>query len=353
MIISRRKLLKLSGGILAAAPFVRLPQVAYAESLAAKDPVITDIEYPFGRAMYGTQIREAPSLKSKVVKRVKQNELIDLLGQTTIEGGGYNPIWYKTSEGYVHSAFIFPSLDTLNKPVAVVDEKGFWAELTVPLSVVRSAPSAQAAKRYNAYTGMTFKIIGEEKDKAGKIWYKLEEDNWSYTKALTYLDATHVRPLTQDDFAPLSPDVPAQDKRIEISLKKQQAIAYEGDQAVRTMRIASGMAGYETPIGTHYIYVKTPGQRMFGGAAADTGNYDLPAIPWVSYFTSNGVSFHGTYWHNDYGRPRSHGCANVAVDDAHWIFRWANPVPVFEERWTRVSRKSKMKEEGTLVTVKY
>lgn len=353
MIISRRKLLKLSGGILAAAPFVRLPQLAYAESLVAAAPVVTEFDYPLGRAIYGTVIRATPSLKGKVVKKVKQNEVIDLLGQTAIDGGGYNPVWYKTEDGYVHSAFILPSLDEVNEPVDTVDEKGFWAELTVPMSAVRSAPNAKAGKRYNAYTGMTFKVIAVEKDGAGKSWYRLEEDNWSYTKAATYLDATHLRPLTQDDFAPLSTDVPAEEKHIEISLKKQTAIAFEGDKQVRSMRIASGMAGHDTPIGQHYIYVKTPGQRMFGGAAADTGNYDLPAIPWVSYFTSYGVSFHGTYWHNDYGRPRSHGCANVAIADAHWIFRWANPVPVFEERWTRVTSKKKMKEEGTLVIVKY
>lgn len=353
MIISRRKLLKLSGGILAAAPFVRLPQIAYAESLAAKDPVITDIAYPFGRAMFGTVIRETPSVKGKVVKKIKQNALIDLEGQTVIDGTGYNPVWYKTSEGYVHSAFIFPSLDTLNKPVSEVGETGFWAELTVPMTSVRSAPSEQAGKRYNAFTGMTFKVKAMQKDKAGKVWYELEEDNWSYTKSATFLLAEQLRPLTQDDFAPLSADVPAQEKRIEVSLKKQMAVAYEGDKEVYRMRIASGMGGYETPIGQHYIYVKTPGQRMFGGAAVDMGNYDLPAIPWVSYFTSYGVSFHGTYWHNDYGRPRSHGCANLSPADAHWVFRWSNPVPVFEERWTRVSRKSKMKEEGTLVIVKY
>ena len=59
-----------------------------------------------------------------------------------------------------------------------------------------------------------------------------------------------------------------------------------------------------------------------------TGNldaYELPGVPWVSYFTSTGVAFHGTYWHSDYGRPKSHGCINMRPEEAKWIFRWSLP----------------------------
>lgn len=115
MIISRRKLLKLSGGILATAPFVQLQQVAYAESLSAVDPVITKIDYPLGRAIHGAIIRVIPSVKGKVVKRIKQNAVIALEGQTLIEGTKCQ--FVQTTDGYVHSASILPSLDTVNKPV--------------------------------------------------------------------------------------------------------------------------------------------------------------------------------------------------------------------------------------------
>jgi lipoprotein-anchoring transpeptidase ErfK/SrfK len=53
--------------------------------------------------------------------------------------------------------------------------------------------------------------------------------------------------------------------------------------------------------------------------------YDLPGVPWVSYFTSNGVAFHGTYWHNDFGVPHSHGCINLTPEDAKWVYRWTTP----------------------------
>ena len=56
------------------------------------------------------------------------------------------------------------------------------------------------------------------------------------------------------------------------------------------------------------------------------GGYDLPGVPWCSFFTGTGVAFHGTYWHNDYGRPRSHGCVNLPSMDAKFIYRWTMPV---------------------------
>ncbi len=53
--------------------------------------------------------------------------------------------------------------------------------------------------------------------------------------------------------------------------------------------------------------------------------YNLPGVPWCSFFTGAGNAFHGTYWHNDYGRPRSHGCVNLPTESAKFIFRWTLP----------------------------
>jgi lipoprotein-anchoring transpeptidase ErfK/SrfK len=62
------------------------------------------------------------------------------------------------------------------------------------------------------------------------------------------------------------------------------------------------------------------------GAPGAGRGFDLPGVPWVTFFTSTGVSFHGTYWHNDYGTPRSHGCVNLLPEDAKFLYRWTNPV---------------------------
>ncbi len=64
---------------------------------------------------------------------------------------------------------------------------------------------------------------------------------------------------------------------------------------------------------------------MATGDIASNG-FDLPGVPWVLYITKSGISFHGTYWHNDYGRPHSHGCINMTPQAAKWLYRWTIPM---------------------------
>ena len=63
---------------------------------------------------------------------------------------------------------------------------------------------------------------------------------------------------------------------------------------------------------------------MATGDLASSG-FDLPGVPWVQYITKGGISFHGTFWHNDFGRPRSHGCINMSSQAAKWLYRWTSP----------------------------
>jgi len=71
---------------------------------------------------------------------------------------------------------------------------------------------------------------------------------------------------------------------------------------------------------------------MVNGSLASSWGYDLPGVPWVCYFTEEGVAFHGTFWHNDFGRPRSHGCINLLSETAKWLYRWTLPAVPYEEQ---------------------
>ena len=62
---------------------------------------------------------------------------------------------------------------------------------------------------------------------------------------------------------------------------------------------------------------------MTGGTTG--GGWDIPGVGWTILFSGTGVAIHSTFWHNDYGTPRSHGCVNVKPEDAQWIFRWTLP----------------------------
>ena len=354
--LTRRMLLKMSGGLLAAMPLLPASAPALAEQ---PEPLILPAKRPFGRAIQGgLLVRELPSLKAERVRILKLNEVITIKGQTISDESPtmYNKTWYQTDDGYIYSAYVQPAENTINTPVPEVDVDGFWGEITVQLTEARSKPSTASRLRYRYYYGSTFKIIARvsgANDGQNAVWYQISDE---YAGKGFYVPAEHVRPIPPTEFTPISPDVPLEDKRMEVDLVKQIATAYEGDKPVYSARVATGTSmrlsdgsikSYATTRGQHRIFMKLPSQHMVGGAAGDGDFYDLPGISWVSYFTNSGIAFHGTYWHNDYGRPRSHGCVNMLPEDAKWVFLWTLPTATYENHHTRTAKR----KDGSLVKV--
>lgn len=112
-------------------------------------------------------------------------------------------------------------------------------------------------------------------------------------------------------------------KWIDIDLSRQLLTAYEGDVPVFSALVSSGIARYPTPTGNFRILYKLASDDMTGGLAGTDDYYYLPDVPWVMYFHSGGYAIHGTYWHNNFGRPMSHGCVNLRIADAQWLYNWA------------------------------
>ena len=107
-------------------------------------------------------------------------------------------------------------------------------------------------------------------------------------------------------------------KWIEVILSTQTAIAWEGKTAVRRMAVSTGLPRTPTVTGTFRIYHKLLSQSMSGPG------YYVPNVPHVMYF-HGGYALHGAYWHNNFGRPMSHGCVNMRPADAAWLFAWTDP----------------------------
>jgi LysM repeat protein len=105
-------------------------------------------------------------------------------------------------------------------------------------------------------------------------------------------------------------------KWIDINLSTQTLTAYAGQTPVYGARVSTGIWRYPTVVGTFSIYVKYSAARMTGPG------YDLPNVPYVMYFY-RGYGLHGTYWHNNFGTPMSHGCVNLSIPDARWLYNWA------------------------------
>jgi lipoprotein-anchoring transpeptidase ErfK/SrfK len=124
------------------------------------------------------------------------------------------------------------------------------------------------------------------------------------------------------------------EREIVVSLGAQRLWAYEGDAVVLSTLVSTGTAEtpeVSTPVGQWSILVKLPMETMTGTVNGQP--YEVDDVPDVMYFTNEGHALHGTYWHNNFGTPMSHGCVNLPMDVAEWMFRWApegTPVTVID-----------------------
>jgi lipoprotein-anchoring transpeptidase ErfK/SrfK len=114
---------------------------------------------------------------------------------------------------------------------------------------------------------------------------------------------------------------PKAQKSIVVSVGQQMLWAYKGDNVVLSSYVSTGRAGFDTPVGSYAVLTKLPSQTMEGVIGGEY--YNVPDVPWVLYFTNSGHALHGTYWHNSFGTPMSHGCVNLPLDVAAWLYDWA------------------------------
>ncbi|MGF6823042.1 lipoprotein-anchoring transpeptidase ErfK/SrfK [Microbacterium sp. ZKA21] len=110
-------------------------------------------------------------------------------------------------------------------------------------------------------------------------------------------------------------------RRAEVDLGSQRANFYENDKLVNSWAISSGKPGHETETGNFKIRAHVRIQDMVGNNGDGT-KYRTPDVPWVTYFNGD-QAFHGAYWHNNFGNVMSHGCVNMPVSAAQWVFEWA------------------------------
>ncbi len=156
------------------------------------------------------------------------------------------------------------------------------------------------------------------------------------------------------------------DHRFEVDLSSQRAMAIENGKVVRAFKISSGKGATPTVVGTFYIYRRVKLKTMTsGGDPQGPGFYSVDNVPFVQYF-HRGYAFHGAWWHNNFGRPMSHGCINMSTqiknarsvnEDAGWLWKFGavgTPVKVYGKapgtvaRATNSSRRVRSNTERTV-----
>ena len=339
--LSRRDFLKVSGlalGGLAFTPFL---------------PGLTDFDDSFV-VRIGTAnmpVRKEPSDESRIELSRYRDELVHVYGEVTAAEPKHNPVWYRVWGGYLHRGRLHRVRTVYQQPIKSISEgTRLMADVSVPFTNPWRYSKALGWQIMSPpmYYGSVHFIEAVEQGPPGSEydgpWYRIFDEldsNVTY-----YAPAIHMRVLPSDMLSPISPDVPYEQKLIEINLATQMLYAYEYGSLVFQTNISSGVPGdptggsgipTTTPAGSYTILDKVPakhmgysyfGEQTSGNVLADVDNYVLPGVPWTSFFTTQGHAFHGTYWHENFGSPMSHGCINMRSNEANWIFRWSSPTPL-------------------------
>jgi L,D-transpeptidase catalytic domain len=281
---------------------------------------------------------DAPNFKA-TRKNLYWRDLVIPIKNTTVgeDESAYNRIWYELNEGgYVYSGSVQPVRTILNKPEPI-PLKGELGEISVPFTDAYNLleplePNDEVVVLHRLYYESVHWVTASAVHPVDRsLWYLLLDDK---SRINYYVRGEHVRLLTPEELNPLSPDRSLFDKRVEVRLNEQLMLAYERNNLVFGTRVSTGgrlrSGTYTTPDGDFKTFHKRPTRHMSAGDIAASG-FDLPGVPWVVYIKKNGISLHGTYWHNDYGRPRSHGCINLTPQAAKWLYRWTLPTVPFDK----------------------
>ena len=323
--ISRRDFLNLSASTLAGmvfSPF--LPDLGTFED-AEQVRVTTS----------SVSVYREPNDQSWIVGQWFRDELVNIYGEVNSGAPAYNPVWYRVWGGYIHRGRTQKVKTLFNEPLtAIPNGTRQLAELTVPYTqAMRYTKTYGWQPNLRLYYGSTHWIDGIDEGPDGEPWYRIFDELVGFPY---HVLSIHLRPILFEEWAPITPEVPLEDKRIEVNLSTQVLAAYEYEQTVFQTSISSGIpAGRpspnvistKTPSGEFRIFDKYPSKHMGNGNLfADLDDYELPGVPWTSFFTESGVAFHGTYWHDNFGIPMSRGCVNMRIEEAKWLFRWARPL---------------------------
>jgi len=294
--------------------------------------------FPLGRVLSDrASSHKYPDINSDVVTTFLRNDIISISCPITIQSNFiHREVWHQLEDNsFIQARDIQPVNQQLNIPLSEVSTYGQLAEVTVPFTSAYYRKRTAWKPNQIFYFGSLHWIYELVTSSYDRLYYRIKEDRWGDSY---YVDARHIHVLEPDELSPISPEVDPGDKKIQVSIQDQLVIAYERDQAVFTSSMASGLltAGrdYSTPLGSYQINYKRPSRHMLHSDRVGINGSELYGVPWVTYFTHNGIAFHGTYWHNDFSQPRSHGCINLPIPAARWIYRWSLPtVPPREKAY--------------------
>ena len=209
------------------------------------------------------------------------------------------------------------------------------ASATTSGSATASSAGTPGLAEATAQPGKAVKYVVQSGDNLSSIALKFNTTVTELIKLNGFLDGNFLEvgqiievvpgdPRTVRTITPTpQPSVPVGKygpKWVDVNLTTQSMVVYEGQTPVLTSRVSTGLGRTPTVTGTYRVYLKYRSQTMRGTILGE--RYEVPNVPDVMYFFS-GYALHGAYWHNNFGRPMSHGCVNLPLGIAKQLFQWA------------------------------
>jgi hypothetical protein len=222
----------------------------------------------------------------------------------------------------------------------VTDGKLDFAWVLADDATVLTKPAAGARGARRLARHQLVRVL-EERTDGREGFYRIDDGTWVRDKD-----------VRRPSVAPPPAEVQPGERWIDVDLARQVLVAYEGTRPVYATLVSTGKGGpgggFATPRGVHRIWVKLVASTMDNLEDEEAAHYySIEDVPFVQFF-SHGVGLHGAFWHNGFGRVRSHGCVNLPPLDAQWLFGWTSPhLPA---GWTAVLPTDL--ERGTVVRVR-
>jgi len=299
------------------------------------EPPAADAKFADIRGDSANAYRSKADIRAGVVAQVVPGEtFVSVRKSIRVDGAKY----YKTDKGYIASDKLrwlspsdFTGIDLVATPPTTWPFA--WASPAKKggTVAVRAAPKKKAKKLRELARREVVAVL-ETKKKFARIgdgeWVALSELRVARTAA--------------------PPDGLADGERwIDVDLDQQVLIAYEGATPVFATLVSSGRKKHPTPTGIHRIARKYTKTRMRNPKTSRVATWDVAEVPFAMKFRKN-FALHGAYWHDGFGKVKSHGCVNLSPRDAQRVFDWVSPVVA--SGWTEAS--DERAGDGTAIRIR-
>ena len=303
----------------------------------------------------GTELRDQPMSDGRVLVRLPVN------AQAIVIGGPFNDGWYwleyRALRGYVHGKYLVlvdehytPVPEVTDTPTALPtstppappatptaqptgpanptaqptedagvpvtgDYSDLWIGEMITGGNVRVGPGLNYRVLKVWWAGRRVLLYEAVTDSTGAVWYRVSDP----PETPMYVHSSLIRRVMPVKYEPAR----YRGKWVNVNISQQVVTAYEDGTPVKVTLASTGTVKNPTEPGVWKIYYRLPKQDMDGGSLAAGDYYNLKDVPWVQYFHMSGEALHGTYWHDNFGRPMSHGCVNLSIPMAEWFYNWA------------------------------